>query len=1136
VHPSQEARLLATLDHERTWREMLQAKLTTVEVALQQAREQLVLARLEGQQEHQASARNAKICTALQERLLELEAAVRQIEQQRAADAAAAVDRLTQRHAEFTASLAHAARARDTLAQQLTVARAALEEGRQAREADEIATAVSRAAVEQQVERLRAALQQAEARHESERAADAERRAGRDAEAAASRAQVAEERDTLARQLSLISAALEESQAQRALADADARATLAQTEAEAASTRAALERQLSDAAAALEQIREQRAAEAAAAAQRLTQREAEFEVALAAAGSARAAVEEQVERLRATIQETEARHESERTAAAERHAAREAEVAATVAQISDEREALARQLSTASTALEQAKEARAAEASAAAERLTAREAEFEVALAAADSARAAVEEQVERLRATIQETEARHESERGSLTRQLSDVSAALEESQVQRAREESDARAMLEQTRAEAAATREAFERRLSDAGAALEQAQEQRAADTVAAARRLAERETEFGTMLADAAAIRSGLERRLDEVQLALRNTEQLAEAERASASSRERSILDDLARESEVRAGVERELNETRAESARGRHRLLTAASALRRRTSEHRARLEAQFAAEREDHDRRVDAQGQQILHLEAERDALQTSLGAVRGELQELRASYDEARRDFEQAHAKSDADLRRVSAEYDQSRHSLDHLRGAFNTLEQVSSEHALERSRLEGVVIDRDAQISAQAATHVAAEQAWKEASRRAEEALRQSVDARNSDIAALQRQLDASQQENRRQFEHAPHAMCRVTPDGALAAANRALARVLGYRPDDLAKLDLAAAVFEAPADLRWLIDRAATGSALEPVEAVWKRKDRTRLTIRLQVVRTTANWIELAAEDITQLRATEEDLRHARRMEAVGRLASEVAVTCDTLLRGVSHGGQHWLAAMGSDLGLRHQGERLLGDVAHATSLLQRLAAYGNEQSDALEPVNLRRVLRNFEPVLKRVVGDGIEVVLPKHIPPLSLDVERPRVERVLVNVASYARERMPYGGRLKIDLASTVVDRAFLDKYPNVRPGPHVIATVTEVRGTTAADPRALWPNPSGDDATKSSADRPGVDLSALVQLLSDCGGHLWVTAEPPGNMTLKIHLPLRSADGANSPAPSLARSNSGRSLGRWFRH
>ncbi len=139
------------------------------------------------------------------------------------------------------------------------------------------------------------------------------------------------------------------------------------------------------------------------------------------------------------------------------------------------------------------------------------------------------------------------------------------------------------------------------------------------------------------------------------------------------------------------------------------------------------------------------------------------------------------------------------------------------------------------------------------------------------------------------------------------------------------------------------------------------------------------------------------------------------------------------------------------------------------------------------------------------------------------------------MASYARERIPQGGRLKIDLASTVVDRTFLDKYPNVRPGPHVVATVTEERSPAAAGP-VPWPTRPADDSAESAVHKPGVDLSALLQLLGDCGGHLWVTAEPPGNMTLKIHLPMRATDAATSPSPSLARSGGDHSRGRWFRH
>ena len=120
VQPTQEARLLAALDHERAWREMLQKKLATAEAARHEADEQLVLARAEVQRQRQASTRASNICTVLQERTLELEAALQQAEQRRTSESAAAADRLTQRHGEFTASLADAARSRDALAQQLS--------------------------------------------------------------------------------------------------------------------------------------------------------------------------------------------------------------------------------------------------------------------------------------------------------------------------------------------------------------------------------------------------------------------------------------------------------------------------------------------------------------------------------------------------------------------------------------------------------------------------------------------------------------------------------------------------------------------------------------------------------------------------------------------------------------------------------------------------------------------------------------------------------------------------------------------------------------------------------------------------------------------------------------------------------
>jgi hypothetical protein len=210
--------------------------------------------------------------------------------------------------------------------------------------------------------------------------------------------------------------------------------------------------------------------------------------------------------------------------------------------------------------------------------------------------------------------------------------------------------------------------------------------------------------------------------------------------------------------------------------------------------------------------------------------------------------------------------------------------------------------------------------------------------------------------------------------------------------------------------------------------------------------------------------------------------------------------------------------GSDPGMRWQAERLLTDVTRAASFMRQLGTYGDEQVRSLEPVSATRVLRDLAPVLQRLLGDHIDLVLPKAAGSFTVDVDAERLERVLINVAGYARERIPAGGQVRIDLATTAVGRRFAAGYANVRPGDHVLITVTEV--PAPGDPR-------GSSERRRRSDKPGVDLGVLVDLIASCGGHLWMEAQPAGNMVVKIHLPKPSAAGADE-----SRS---RRLAKWFR-
>jgi hypothetical protein len=78
----------------------------------------------------------------------------------------------------------------------------------------------------------------------------------------------------------------------------------------------------------------------------------------------------------------------------------------------------------------------------------------------------------------------------------------------------------------------------------------------------------------------------------------------------------------------------------------------------------------------------------------------------------------------------------------------------------------------------------------------------------------------------------------------------------------------------------------------------------------------------------------------------------------------------------------------------------------------------------------------------------------------------------------------------------------------------VLLTVNEARASDSGP--AMVQALSDTDAAEATSDDPGVDIGALQSLVSDCGGHLWLTAEPPGDMTLKIHLPRRVLDEAEA--------------------
>ena len=671
------------------------------------------------------------------------------------------------------------------------------------------------------------------------------------------------------------------------------------------------------------------------------------------------------------------------------------------------------------------------------------------------------------------------------------------------------------------------------------------ERQAAQAAATEQLVRREAELSAALAEESALRGSVEQRLAAAQIAREDDSRIHAAEVASLTTRlgEREAQHgvSLARINRICAGLQQRLLdlEMALHGADQRHAADTAAI-------EHLTVREAEAHAALEDARGEWQSEGAALTGRLQQRE---TELGAALAERVEVENRLADTAAAHQQAEKRSAAELADAARAIAAFEARLSEEAGARTALEQRLAAAAATHEQARGAW---QSEFSAAAAQHAVLErqlevggrdnarlQADADTLRRQLDVMRMRADTLRRHAAqmpVLQVQLERSQKENRRQFERAPYGLCECGRDGSITRVNHSLAGLLGYRTAmELQDMDVAGTVFESTADLRWLLDRALQTGRVEALATTLTTRDLRRLSVRLHA-HSQDGWVTIAVEDLTALHEAEQRLREAQRLEAVGRVASEVATTCDTLLRDVSQGGRQWLAGLEDDAPLRQQGELLLGDVTRASGLLHRFVVYGHQQISNAGSVNLTRALRDMAPILKRVLGDDIALLLPKATGRLDVDVDTERVERILVNVANYARERMPQGGRVNIRLATVTVDHEFVVSHPKVRPGAHVLITIEEIKGP-------VWPplpihlpigRPAHHDVTPTPLDRPGIDLGPLVALIGEVGGHLWMSAEPAGNMTLRVHLPRRTED--ESVQPIAAVSGRARQLTRWFRH
>ncbi|MGE0040079.1 MAG: response regulator [Vicinamibacterales bacterium] len=262
----------------------------------------------------------------------------------------------------------------------------------------------------------------------------------------------------------------------------------------------------------------------------------------------------------------------------------------------------------------------------------------------------------------------------------------------------------------------------------------------------------------------------------------------------------------------------------------------------------------------------------------------------------------------------------------------------------------------------------------------------------------------------------------------------------------------------------------------------------------------------------------AFDVTERLNLEEQYRHAQKMEAVGQLAGGVAHDFNNMLTAIRGYSDLVAESLGDDHPLQAEVGQIRQAAERAAGLTRQLLAFSRRQ--ILEPrvLNLRDVVVAIEPMLRRLIGEQVEIrVVGDAVG--NVQADRGQIEQVVLNLAINARDAMPGGGTLTLELADTTLDDGHARLHMGSTPGPHVMLAVSDTgTGMDAQTQKRIF---EPFFTTKAHGVGTGLGLSTVFGIVKQSGGNIWVYSEPGEGTTFKVYLPrVDTPVEPASPAPA----------------
>jgi PAS domain S-box-containing protein len=249
----------------------------------------------------------------------------------------------------------------------------------------------------------------------------------------------------------------------------------------------------------------------------------------------------------------------------------------------------------------------------------------------------------------------------------------------------------------------------------------------------------------------------------------------------------------------------------------------------------------------------------------------------------------------------------------------------------------------------------------------------------------------------------------------------------------------------------------------------------------------------------------AEDVTERKRLEDELRQSQKMEAVGRLAGGIAHDFNNLLTVITGYSDLLLAASGLPPSARDMIQHIKKSGDRAAALTRQLLAFSRRQMLVPEVVDLNALIESLSEMLRRLIGEDIELELLLDSSLGAVTADPGQVQQVLMNLVVNARDAMPLGGKLTIETVNVEWNDELQRRHIDAKPGPLVLFSVAD--NGTGISPEVKDHLFEPFFTTKEVGKGTGLGLSTVYGIVKQSNGLIEVQSEAGQGACFRVYLP-----------------------------